>query len=127
MTVQQVDRLREFKDAKDQLDAVVSKLREHGSFFRKVSEGLLVDPVCLRLANSGVSAPIDLSHEYTVDYSRWPAAEIVKDLLASYGQLLATFRQAYAALPPDEQALVGGQGSALESRSPQRTFRLPRV
>ena len=126
MTTQQVDPLRACKDARDEREAVASKLRQAGEFYGEVAGGLLDPEICLILANSDLSTPIDLPHDRSVDYKAWPSREEVKELLAEYYAAHKRFGAAYHALEPDERTLFDGSRSKPQGRS-LRTTRMRSV
>ncbi|MCH7699192.1 MAG: hypothetical protein IH865_09685 [Chloroflexi bacterium] len=105
MTTQQVDPLRECKEAKETLEAATRSLNSQGELLIRLGRGLLGDPIGVKLANSGLFRPIDLPDDCLIDYGAIPSREDVKEGLGDYDAARAGFEAALRKLPPDEQEL----------------------
>ena len=116
MTTQQVDPLRECKEAKEEFDAVTHALNAQGEVLVQLGQGLLADPISVKLANSGLARPMDLPDDYLIDYKAVPSREDIKDGLSKYDTAHAAYDAALRKLPPDEQDLFVGGSTRREAR-----------
>jgi len=88
-------------DVKKELDRLEREVQAIGEFYLEVGKGLSVSPPRLILANSGLITRIDPGAR-TVDFTKWPEKETVKQKLAEFYEAETAYAQAYRKVPAGE-------------------------
>ncbi len=126
MRREEVDPLRECKEAKERFEEVTRALNLTGELLVRLGRGLLDDPIAVKLTNSGLARPIDLPDDCLVDYGAIPTRDDLKNGLKDYDTARAAYEAALRRLPPDERELFERRVSPGPSLR-KRVIRQPRV
>ena len=109
----EVDPLRRYAEARARADGLEQELRDFGAFFGALSRGLTSRPIAVMLSNTGAiswSAPAEIALSRSVpslDYSRWPTAQVVAAKLKDYYDARHELRNAESGLSPADRSAVG--------------------
>ncbi len=108
MTMQQVDPLRECKDAKDRVDQLRRELAGYGEFFAVLANALRRDPIRLMLSNTDFSAPAEIalaSNVPSLNCDQWPDLPRVAVKLKAYFDAQFAYRNAFGQLPASDRTM----------------------
>ena len=109
----EIDPLRGYAAARGRVEALEGELHEYGAFFGALARGLTSRPIELMLSNTGAigwGAPAEIALSGSVpsvDYSRWPTAEVVAAKLKDYYGARHELRNAESRLSPSDRSAVG--------------------